>query len=47
MREIAEVLMNANVPVRIDLREGLGHHYPPDFSETLPQYLSWLRTNGA
>jgi acetyl esterase/lipase len=45
MRKTSEILAAAGVPVKLDLRPGMGHHYPDDFDLVLPQLVNWLASH--
>lgn len=39
---LAQRLRDAGVEVRAEVIEGLGHDYPPDFEDRLPEVLDWM-----
>lgn len=39
---LTQALRDAGAEIRLELVEGLGHDYPPDFADNLPDVLSWV-----
>jgi hypothetical protein len=42
VEKLSKVIRGANWPLEIELLEGVGHSYPPDFHDRLTRALAWI-----